>query len=481
MKNNYKVFHAFALNNKFKLAFGTGFLILLAVVLTINGTTVTEDCSNGIDDDGDGLVDCLDPDCVSAFNCLMGENMELFETSNWSSAGSGSYAGTAGTVNINVSGTVNKSNGSFLATPNGAYNNADLWISDLKNHTSFEVLFTWDNEPESSISDIDDLEDDKSGGEITFTFSEPVTNPVLHIDRLGGSGHIVGSTNYPDTISNSIKLTLQNAGISLVKVAGTEDFETTSTTIRRTPDIITTHNIESNNDKNIGTAAGSVVLLGTFSSVTFDWVAEGVEGVGGDGVEFIWSLNLPGAFPVEWLGIDAKWQGTAGIVNWQTATEENVAAFIVERKTGEQVDFEDVGEVEAAGFSNSVKEYSFSDEQAAFKANGDPLYYRIKQIDFDGKFDYSDVVELQSTQKGLTLKLFPNPATDLVNLEITKSDQLAPTKIMVFNTAGQAVLSESVSPDQNTFQWDVSSWASGTYIIKVNNRATNATEKLIVR
>ena len=481
MKKNYKIIHAFALRNRTHLILGTGFLLLLAVALSIQTTSSGEDCSNGIDDDGDMLVDCLDPDCTGYFDCLMGTNAILYETSNWFSSGTNTYSSSANTINIDVSGSANNSNGSFSATPNGAYNNGDFWVLDLKNHTSFEVLFTWDQEPDYSISDIDDQYDDKSGGTISFTFSEPVTNPVLHIDRLGGSGHVIGDANYPDTISNTVKLNLQTAGISLVQVAGTEDFETTSTTIRRKPDILTTHDIESYNDQNLGTAAGSVVLVGTFSSVTFDWEAQGVEGIGGDGVEFIWSVNIPGTFPVEWLGIDAKWQENKGIIEWQTAREDNVAAFIVERKIGSAGDFEDVGEVEAAGFSNSVKDYTFVDEDAAFRGQGEQLYYRIRQIDFDGKFDYSDLVELLAPESGLEVKLFPNPAKDIVNLEILNADQDLQAKINVFNLSGQQLMSQALSPGQNSLLWNVNSWSSETYIVKVNTGTENITKKLIVR
>lgn len=70
-----------------------------------------------------------------------------------------------------------------------------------------------------------------NNGTITFTFSRPVDNPILHIDRIGG----VSSGG----LSGSALLTLTTSGLTITKLSGPNHFEVTATTIQRTPNVFT--------------------------------------------------------------------------------------------------------------------------------------------------------------------------------------------------------------------------------------------------
>ena len=480
MATNYKNSLAFSNQNRFTIFLGIGIMLFLAGILITTGINSHEDCSNGIDDDGDGLVDCDDPDCATYFDCLMGENADLYETGVWSLNSANTYSSNASSIQVSVSGTAIGS-GLFSASPNGIYSNNNFWVKDIANHASFEVLFEWDTLPELSISDIDDVGDDKGSGTITFSFSEEVTNPVLHIDRIGGSGFVYNDPYNTDTLASTAVLTLLTPGISIVEVAGTEDFETSGTSIRRTPDVPTTFTINAFNELNLGTAAGSVVLVGTFSEVSFAWSAEGVEGTGADEMEFVWTINNLSSFPVEWLGVAAEWEEANGLISWQTATEQNTFYYEVERKVGGQGAYEILGEVQASGYSNTVQSYSYTDRDAAWKTGNEVLYYRIRQIDLDGKFEYSNIVELQPKDADIGIKLYPNPASDFVNIDITKEDHSSPTSLIVFNTSGQQIMTKNLAPGVVSWKWAVNEWASGTYLVKIISRNQTQTSQLIVR
>ncbi|MGB5555463.1 MAG: T9SS type B sorting domain-containing protein [Flavobacteriaceae bacterium] len=125
-----------------------------------------------------------------------------------------------------------------------------------------------------------------SGGTavLTFTFSQPVTNPILHIDRLGG----VHETN-----STSALLTMITSGIILQRLSGNgPHFEVNGNQITRTPDqTISGANGECGTPTD-GVAAGSVQLQGTFSSVSFSFEANGFGG-NADAIEIVWELNCP--------------------------------------------------------------------------------------------------------------------------------------------------------------------------------------------
>ncbi|MBU0474179.1 MAG: hypothetical protein KKF62_08440, partial [Bacteroidetes bacterium] len=111
--------------------------------------------------------------------------------------------------------------------------------------------------------------------------------------------------------------------------------------------------------------------------------------------------GIPAPLPVELNVFTAKASGSSVTLKWQTATEVNNYGFEVERKKvkGES-EWETIGFLEGHGNSNSPKDYSFTDTQTSevFKNLGGldgELQYRLKQMDFDGNYEYSDVVEVK--------------------------------------------------------------------------------------
>jgi len=77
------------------------------------------------------------------------------------------------------------------------------------------------------------------------------------------------------------------------------------------------------------------------------------------------------------------------MLNWTTETEEDNSMFVVE-KSLDGIDFSEVGTVEGAGNSFEVKKYSFLDVMA----KAEKIFYRLKQVDFDGSHEFSDVLSI---------------------------------------------------------------------------------------
>ncbi|MBI4813450.1 MAG: DUF11 domain-containing protein, partial [Methanobacterium sp.] len=193
-------------------------------------------------------------------------------TGTWSGSGT-AYNATAGPVKVNVTETTSGA-ATVSSTPTGTTNTNTGFFSNASaaNHASFETVLNYGTS------------NDANNGTITFTFSRPVDNPILHIDRIGG----VSSGGY----SSSIQLTLTNPGLTITKLAGPNHFEVTPTTIQRTPNVRTT-GAEASMDTSSGTAAGSVQIIGTnITSITFFWKNVGADS-GGDGLEFLWELSAP--------------------------------------------------------------------------------------------------------------------------------------------------------------------------------------------
>ena len=94
----------------------------------------------------------------------------------------------------------------------------------------------------------------------------------------------------------------------------------------------------------------------------------------------------PDALPVEWLSFNAFSTDGQVTLSWETASELNSDFFAVERSR-ERTDWAEIGRVGATGFSDEVQAYSYTDS----KATSGQTYYRLRQVDFDGQFEYSEV------------------------------------------------------------------------------------------
>jgi hypothetical protein len=197
-------------------------------------------------------------------------------TGTWSGNATNVTA-TAGPVNVSANVTTT-GNAAWNAVVNGTTNATNYYSnSSAANHISLQASYWWDVSPDDGATDIDLAGDDKGIGYITFTFNRPVNNPILHIDRIGGSG---------GGLSNGALFTLLTPGLTLSKLSGVGHFNVNSTSIWRTPDVTAAAVAEASTDSTLGTASGSVLITGNnITSNTFSWKGIGVEGSGTDVIE----------------------------------------------------------------------------------------------------------------------------------------------------------------------------------------------------
>ena len=240
--------------------------------------TVTVEDANGCED--------MDKIVVTSLNC--GEICNE-TTTTWVDEGNYTYKATSNGVDVRVS--LSASGNAGIVNPGiGTMGPQNFWSQQLSGEESLVFGMYWDINEESGHTDIDLPGDDKGSGTISIVFDEPVYNPVLHIDRLGGWSEIDNLI-----ISNSAQLTLLTPGVQLKKLAGTNDFDVTPTTITRRPDIelLSNSTSEAEEPVNLSAAAGSVRLLGVVKEVEFSWTGVGVEGAGGDAIEIIFNHCKP--------------------------------------------------------------------------------------------------------------------------------------------------------------------------------------------
>ncbi len=184
--------------------------------------------------------------------------------------------------------------------------------------------------------------------------------------------------------------------------------------------------------------------------------------IGADAGNFI---RIPiNPLPVSWNGISATVKEKDVKVIWSVASQINNEKFVIER-SDDMENFNPVGEVTGGGNVATPLQYEFNDHGAFSGKQTQQLFYRIRQVDYDGHFSFSKVVaanEQQTNTSGISIQ--PNPANGIIH--ITGINSVLPVKVIVTDMAGRELLSvERTSSD--TLPLDLSSLKKGLYLISV--------------
>lgn len=229
-------------------------------------------------------------------------------------------------------------------------------------------------------------------------------------------------------------------------------------------------------DPNVGVAGGvgdgvhSIALDFTNGRVYAGGLFNSVLGVSCS--DFVGLTNTAdAALPVELTSFKATTSLANVYLNWSTATEVNNYGFEIQRQKTEirnqKSEWENIGFVQGSGNSNSPKEYSFTDTPTG----GQQFQYRLKQIDFDGKFEYSETIEakLETPANFALLQNFPNPfnPSTIIRFELPKESNVT---LKVFNILGEEVatlVNKVMTPGRQEVTFDGSKLASGMYIYRI--------------
>ena len=143
--------------------------------------------------------------------------------------------------------------------------------------------------------------------------------------------------------------------------------------------------------------------------------------------------------PVELLSFDAYPNGNLVDAIWSTASEMNSDYFMLQRSK-EGIDFEDVKKINAEGNSTITKNYSSVDQEPYEGVS----YYRLKQVDLNGEFAYSNIAEVNIEVGGIVnFSVYPNPAVDKVNISIEGSKG-SEVLIVVYDILGREYFSKVI-------------------------------------
>lgn len=213
------------------------------------------------------------------------------------------------------------------------------------------------------------------------------------------------------------------------------------------------------------------------------------------------TLLTDAAVPVELTSFTGISSGNGVLLNWETATEVNNYGFDIERASsplstssgddkssgGKSSGWEKIGFIPGHGNSNSPKVYSFSDSKPPIGK----LEYRLKQIDTDGKYEYSSVVvvEIQTTKELSLEQNFPNPFNPSTTIKYTipssssLKGEMSNVKITIFDILGrkvETIVNEQQQPGNYQVVFNASHLSSGTYIYRLSAGEFIISKKLIL-
>jgi hypothetical protein len=180
--------------------------------------------------------------------------------------------------------------------------------------------------------------------------------------------------------------------------------------------------------------------------------------------------------PVELVSFKAKKVGNVNAINWQTASEKNNSYFDIERSANGQNEWVKIGTVKGSGNSIVTRDYTFMD-------NG-PLsisYYRLKQNDLDGTFEYSNVVSVVDKKSKFNIaSIAPNPTKETSTI-VYNSDKNEIINLTLMDVSGRIVLAQNVSTTEgpNNLSLNLSNLTNGLYIFNLKNSEAVLIQKIM--
>ncbi len=176
------------------------------------------------------------------------------------------------------------------------------------------------------------------------------------------------------------------------------------------------------------------------------------------------------ALPVRLVRFSVENKEGSNYLSWQT-TEEAGASFFEVQRSADAATFEGIGTVRAKGDSKELMSYTFADPDYLSWPH---VYYRLRMVDHDGSFTYSPIVVARRTPVSEPFRVYPNPASDMVTVEVPDYNGTA-LLCRVTDLTGRVVL-EAAGP-----RLDLRSLPAGLYFIKPEGSDLPASKILIQR
>jgi hypothetical protein len=182
--------------------------------------------------------------------------------------------------------------------------------------------------------------------------------------------------------------------------------------------------------------------------------------------------------PVTLTSFTTECNGGIPLLKWVTASEQNSDYFQLERSR-DGINWVEVSKIQAMGNSNTEKKYEFYDISSGGNFEG---YYRLKQVDFDGKFEYFNPIYVKCDEQINVLEkvdIFPNPIDNELYVSF-KSNLIGFGSLMICDYSGRTVEKTDIILDNyNLFNVQMTDYVKGVYFLKIKTDNYESVHKIV--
>ena len=217
---------------------------------------------------------------------------------------------------------------------------------------------------------------------------------------------------------------------------------------------------------------GMTATITGLAPATYSVTATDVNGCEGNT-----SVVVEAVLPIELLSFAGNYNKGAIILSWSTAVEIDNKGFYIEKYSFGN-DWKSIGFVQGNGTTEIREDYRFTDKEPYFGKS----FYRLKQVDFDGSFEYSNVISISVEREFTNLLLFPNPNSgEVINLQFV-SQKEGDLQIEILNQVGQRIFTNDYNTENgtNNLKLPVSDFPSGLYFVKVISNRNSIVKEFII-
>ena len=192
------------------------------------------------------------------------------------------------------------------------------------------------------------------------------------------------------------------------------------------------------------------------------------------------TVTIDPVIPVELTSFSATTYRNDVVLSWSTATETNNQGFEIQRRNINEIEYTRIGFIEGNGTTTEVKSYIFSDKNVLAGTYG----YRLKQVDYDGTFEYYAEIEV-----GITTPFdysisqnYPNPFNPTSTIRYT-IPKMGFVKLSIYDPLAkeiQVLVNEEKVPGNYEIVFDAKELASGIYFYKIRTGDFSQIKKMIL-
>jgi hypothetical protein len=188
-------------------------------------------------------------------------------------------------------------------------------------------------------------------------------------------------------------------------------------------------------------------------------------------------INSCSILPIRLLTFTGTISANQNVLNWTTTSEVNNKYFDVEKSIDGSI-FLKIATVNSSITPSSINSYRSVDNAPVEGWN----YYRLKQVDIDGKFTYSNIIRLKNIKALFAYKIYPNPFGGQLVIELPNNSTLN-TKLLLINTLGQSILTKNIPTGLSQYTLQINDIPNGSYLLKIieNNKSTILKSQLVIK